>query len=123
MVYLEQVISETLRLCPPLPVVSRAVEEERGVANSPDPDHFDPYRFSAENSVGRQPYSFVPFLGERKMCTGKRYAYMQRKAILSTVLRNYQVLPCGSREEMEKVQFRMSLHIISGFNTKLAAIK
>ncbi|XP_063243620.1 cytochrome P450 4V2-like [Bacillus rossius redtenbacheri] len=143
MVYLEQVINETLRLYPPLPIVSRVVEEEvditgytlpkgtiilmspfitqRDASNFPDPDKFDPDRFSSENSIGRHPYSFIPFLGGRRMCIGKKYAYMQMKTILSAVLRNYRVLPCGSREDMEKVQFRLTLHIIPGLKIKLTA--
>ncbi|XP_063243588.1 cytochrome P450 4V2-like [Bacillus rossius redtenbacheri] len=141
MVYLEQVINETLRLYPPLPIVSRVVEEEvditgytlpkgtivlmspfitqRDASNFPDPDKFDPDRFSSENSIGRHPYSFIPFLGGRRMCIGKKYAYMQMKTILSAVLRNFRVLPCGSREDMEKVEFRLTLHMVTGNNIKL----
>ncbi|XP_063239668.1 cytochrome P450 4C1-like [Bacillus rossius redtenbacheri] len=141
MVYLEQVINETMRLYPPVPFTGREATEEinltkytlpagtyigipislihRNPEYFPDPDKFDPDRFSPENSANRHPFSFIPFLGGRRMCIGKKYAYMQMKIILSTVLRSYEVLPCGSREEMEQLQFKMTLHMVNGCNVKL----
>ncbi|XP_063239800.1 cytochrome P450 4c3-like [Bacillus rossius redtenbacheri] len=145
MVYLEQVINETMRLYPPAPLTGREVTEEikltkytlpagtyiaipvllihRNPEYFPDPNRFYPDRFSPENSANRHPFSFIPFLGGRRMCIGKKYAYMQMKIILSTVLRSYEVLPCGSREEMEQLQFKMTLHMVNGNNVKIVPRK
>ncbi|KAJ8872672.1 hypothetical protein PR048_026283 [Dryococelus australis] len=140
MEYLEQVINETLRLYPPGPLIAREVEEDVSftgytlpagtivvipiylVHRDPkyyhDPEKFDPARFSPENTSSRHPYSFIPFSGGRRSCIAKKYAYMQMKTVLSCVLRNYCILPCSTREEIENVQFKVTLHLINGFKIK-----
>ena len=45
----------------------------------PDPDRYDPTRFSDEASRGRHKFAFVPFGGGAHMCLGLNFAYMQAK--------------------------------------------
>lgn len=95
MVYLDQVFSETLRLNPLTNSVQRssarrynipgteAIVEKgttiiispyaihRDERNYPDPDKFDPERFSADNSEGRHPCAFIPFGAGPRSCIGK----------------------------------------------------
>lgn len=52
----------------------------------PDPDRFDPARFSPEQSKGRHKYAWVPFGGGGHMCLGLHFAYMQAKAFMFELL-------------------------------------
>ena len=45
----------------------------------PDPDVFDPMRFSEENAKGRHKFAFAPYGGGSHMCLGLHFAYMQAK--------------------------------------------
>jgi cytochrome P450 len=101
-----------MRLFPPLPVHYRQVIKEldlghghiipagtniimsaytahRDPRHFPDPEKFDPERFSSQNSVGRHPYAYIPFGIDRRNFVGYLFATMGVKAILSTVLRRY----------------------------------
>lgn len=81
--YLEQCIKETLRLYPSVPLVARKVAEDihcgkhtipcgsnvlifpyathRLTSIYPNPECFDPERFSPEQCEKRHPYAFIPF--------------------------------------------------------------
>jgi cytochrome P450 family 6 len=39
----------------------------------PDPDHFDPERFSKENRRTRHPFTYLPFGEGPKYCIGRHY--------------------------------------------------
>lgn len=52
----------------------------------PNPDAFDPMRFSPEQVRGRHKYAWVPFGGGAHMCLGLHFAYMQAKIFLHHVL-------------------------------------
>jgi len=63
----------------------------------PNPDVFDPMRFSPEGSKGRHKYAWVPFGGGAHMCLGLHFAYMQIKILMWHLLRTHNiVLPKGS---------------------------
>jgi cytochrome P450 len=109
-----QVLKEAMRLFPPVPLHFRQAIKEidlghgriipagtnifvsvynvhRDPKHFPDPETFDPERFSPQNSVGRHPYAYIPFGIGRRMCVGHVFATMEAKTILSTVLRRYRV--------------------------------
>ncbi|XP_063235051.1 cytochrome P450 4C1-like [Bacillus rossius redtenbacheri] len=141
MVYLEQVINETMRLYPILPIMARRVDEDVSVNSYtlpagtiviipiylvhrnpeyfPNPDTFDPDRFSRKNIASRLACSFIPFSYGRKKCLGKSYAYMAMKTMLSVLLRRYEVLECGSREDMECFEFEFFFKFKHGHSIRL----
>ncbi|WP_295847519.1 cytochrome P450 [Tardiphaga sp.] len=55
----------------------------------PDPDRFDPLRFTDEAQRGRHRFAWVPFGGGAHMCIGLHFAYMQAKCFIRHFL--YQV--------------------------------
>ncbi|KAF2900474.1 hypothetical protein ILUMI_05709 [Ignelater luminosus] len=114
MKYLEAVIKETLRLYPSVPIFARNVHEDveydgiilpkdtsltifvyglhRDPAIFPDPERFDPERFTQEKQVGRSPYAYLPFSAGPRNCIGQKFAMLEMKSLLSKVLRNYELL-------------------------------
>src|SRR5690349_464843 len=57
----------------------------------PDPDKFDPMRFSDEASRNRHRFAWVPFGGGAHMCLGLHFAYMQAKTFARHFLQNLDV--------------------------------
>jgi cytochrome P450 len=108
--YLEAVVSETLRLHPAIPDVTRLVKpgftlrgyalaENEGVAVSiplvhsdpelyPQPERFRPERF-LERRFG--PHEFVAFGGGHRRCLGAAFAMFEAKLVLGTMLANYEL--------------------------------
>jgi cytochrome P450 family 6 len=112
--YMEKVINETLRKYPPVPGLNRICTKDYKVPGSnimikkdtkvwipvlglqrdpefyPDPEKFDPERFSEENKNERHPYTFIPFGEGPRVCIGLRFGMMQTKVGLSILLKNYK---------------------------------
>nr|UOV22656.1 cytochrome P450 6a23 [Epicauta chinensis] len=114
MKYMNQVIKETLRKYPPLPFVTRQCVRDyqltpklrinkgthiiipiMGVHNDPelypDPQHFDPERFSDEMVQKRHQYAHIPFGEGPRICIGLRFGMVQTKLGITSLLRNYQI--------------------------------
>jgi cytochrome P450 len=59
----------------------------------PNPEKFDPERFSAENKGNILTGSFIPFgLGPR-MCLGKNFIRMEGRCFLANMVRSFRILP------------------------------
>ncbi|GLH16741.1 Cytochrome P450 4c3, partial [Gryllus bimaculatus] len=138
MKYLEYVIKETLRLFPSVPLFVRELDEDvkiegvNFVAGTavllapiimhkhpqyfPNPEKFDPERFTPENVRGRHPYAYVPFSAGPRNCIGQKFAMMEMKAAVSKILRNYK-LSSGGRENVYSVE--MILRTVGGTHIKL----
>jgi cytochrome P450 len=57
----------------------------------PDPDKFDPMRFTDEAQRNRHRFAWVPFGGGAHMCLGLHFAYMQAKCFARHFLQNLSV--------------------------------
>ncbi|XP_049535222.1 probable cytochrome P450 4d14 [Anopheles darlingi] len=117
--YLDLVIKETLRITPSVPIIGRrsagdmtidGVPVPKGMEfviliyalhNDPEfypePERFDPERFSEEAQAARPPYSYIPFSVGARNCIGQRYAMLEIKTVLVKVLANYRLLPCEDK--------------------------
>ncbi|XP_061684889.1 cytochrome P450 4V2 [Syngnathoides biaculeatus] len=120
--YLECVIKEALRLYPSVPFFGRSLCEDININGFkvpkeasaivltyslhrdprffPEPEEFRPERFLPENSVGRPPYAYIPFSAGLRNCIGQRFAIMEEKVVLSSILRQFNVKAEQSREEL-----------------------
>jgi len=109
LIYLDQVIKETLRLYPPIHVSNRRVMEDiefhgyripaggrlmfsiylthHDKKNWQDPERFDPQRFAP--GIKYPPYVFVPFGGGPRNCIGASFAQDEAKVILAWLLQHY----------------------------------
>ncbi|MDO8399412.1 MAG: cytochrome P450 [Bradyrhizobium sp.] len=109
----EMALKEALRLKPPVPSMPRravrdftfkgyAIPAGTGVGVNtlfthhmpeiwPDPDTFDPMRFTEEAQRGRHRFAWVPFGGGAHMCIGLHFAYMQAKCFARHFLQNLEV--------------------------------
>jgi len=109
----KQVIDESMRLRPPFYLGSRmAVGEDviGGVKITPgsvivaatyamhrhpevwpNPEGFDPERFTPEASKDRHPLAFMPFGAGPKKCIGMNFATMEMQLVLPMVLQRFQL--------------------------------
>ncbi|XP_011705723.1 PREDICTED: cytochrome P450 9e2-like, partial [Wasmannia auropunctata] len=118
MTYMDMVISEALRKYPPQFVTDRLCVKRYELPPSqpgrknvivepndavlfpvygihhdpkyfPNPNKFDPERFSEENKDNILPYTYLPFgLGPR-MCIGNRFALMETKILIAHLLQKF----------------------------------
>ncbi|XP_072748024.1 cytochrome P450 9e2-like [Anoplolepis gracilipes] len=118
MIYMDMVISETLRKYPPVTLTDRLCTKSYELPPSqsgyksvivepgnviwfpvyalhrdpkyfPNPDKFDPERFSKENKDNIVPYTYLPFGHGPRKCIGDRFALMETKILLAHLLQKF----------------------------------
>jgi cytochrome P450 len=120
----EMAFKEALRIKPPVPSMPRRAVRDfsfKGFAVPggtlisfnplfthhmaeiwPEPDRFDPLRFTEDAQRNRHRFAWVPFGGGAHMCLGLHFAYMQAKCFARHFLQNIEVsLPPGYRADWQ----------------------
>jgi cytochrome P450 len=113
--YTERVLCESMRLYPPTwRLVRRAVRDfpvggyvvpagslvvvsqyvmHRDPRFFPDPERFDPERWTPEARAARPQFSYFPFGGGPRRCVGESFAMTEGVLLLSTLARRWRVRP------------------------------
>jgi cytochrome P450 len=122
--YTLQVIEEVLRLYPPAWIMEREALEDDVIMGHriakgslvivspyvthrlprlwPNPEGFDPSRFSAKNKEGRDKHAYIPFGGGPRTCIGNAFALMEMQVILPMLVQRFRLeLEAGYRLDLE----------------------
>ena len=111
--YASMVFQETMRLYPPVKVFIRQAREADTIGGFhiptgslivispyithrhpdlwPDPEHFDPQRFSPEQAEHRSRYAYIPFSAGPRICLGDNFALLEASIVLTMVTRRYRL--------------------------------
>ncbi|CAL1296477.1 unnamed protein product [Larinioides sclopetarius] len=111
--YMNCVLKESGRIYPTVPSFARHVPEDTKICGYtvpkdttcfivtyllhrdeevfPDPEKFDPDRFSVENRVNIPEFAYIPFSGGARNCIGYKFAEMELGTLICSILRNFTV--------------------------------
>lgn len=80
----------------------------------PNPDKFDPERFSPENKPKIDPLSFLPFGEGPRSCIGLRFGMLQMKLGLAVMLQQFQFDICDQTKIPLEIDNVSLLHVPKG---------
>jgi cytochrome P450 len=128
--YTEMVFAESLRLYPPAWAIGRAVKSSTRIFNYevpkgticlmspyvmhrnpkyfPEPERFDPERFTPEARQNRPRFAYFPFGGGPRVCIGERFAWMEGVLLLATIaqLWRFSLFPNQTIEPHPQITLR-----------------
>ena len=134
------VLKESMRIHAPAPAVSRHLNEDfqmggfllpkgtnvfpsplaalhRDKNVFPDPEKFDPLRFTTDEQAERDPFAFLPFSAGPRSCIGQKFAQLKEKIIVTNILRRYQIETLGKRGDFQQ-DLGIALDLVTPINIK-----
>lgn len=126
--YTEMVLAESMRLFPPAWGIGRYALEDvqigewhvpkrglvlvsqwvthRDARFWPDPDRFDPHRFTAEAKASRPKFAYFPFGGGSRVCIGESFAWMEGVLLLATIAQRWRFEAKGEVDPVALITLR-----------------
>lgn len=124
--YTEMVVAEAMRLYPPAWIIGRRALNDYRIngyhvpARSillmsqfithhdarwfPEPDRFDPLRWTPEAKEARPKFSYYPFGGGNRVCIGEQFAWMEGVLVLATLAQRWRLrLVAGHPVELQPI--------------------
>ncbi|CAG5123575.1 unnamed protein product [Candidula unifasciata] len=114
--YMDMCINESMRMFPPGFLIDRVCTEDTVIQGIPipkdmvitfpiyaihhdpdiwpEPENFQPERFSSENKESRHPFAFLPFGNGPRNCIGMRLALLELKVTIAHILKAFTPIPC-----------------------------
>ncbi|KAM9650210.1 thromboxane-A synthase isoform 1-T1 [Trichechus inunguis] len=139
--YLDMVIAETLRLYPPAFRFTRESAKDcellgqripagavlemavgalhRDPEYWPQPEAFDPERFTAEARRRRRPFTYLPFGAGPRSCLGVRLGLLEVKLTLLRVLRKFRFQACAETQVPLQLESKSALAPKNGVYIKI----
>jgi cytochrome P450 len=122
--YTRMVLSESMRLYPPAYAIGRMALEDYEVGGVviprgclavvsplvtqrdarwfPEPERFDPERWTPQAQAARPKFSYFPFGGGTRMCIGDQFAWTEGMLLLATLAQRWRAeLSAGQRVAMK----------------------
>ncbi|KAJ8735115.1 hypothetical protein PYW08_014365 [Mythimna loreyi] len=138
--YLDKILNETMRKYPPIGIIQRLCSKDTVLPSGvkiakgnivlipvfalhrdkkyyPNPDVFDPERFSSENDLksifndfgendlNTNNYVYLPFGAGNRLCFGYRFARLQMKVGLAQILRHFTLVEQNVTPKFERSPF------------------
>ena len=122
LVLVQQVLKESMRLYPPVPLMTRQAIADARLGPHPipagtsivmsiyaihrhrarwiDPDAFDPERFAAAREAQIPRYQYMPFGAGPRICIGMAFAMLEATAMLATLLQRARFAPVEGHEPL-----------------------
>lgn len=124
--YTEMVFAESMRMYPPAWIIGRRALNDYRIngyhiparsiilmsqyvmhhnsAYFPDPDRFDPERWTPEAREARPKFSYFPFGGGPRLCIGEHFAWMEGVLVMATLAQKWRMrLVSGHPVEMQPI--------------------
>jgi cytochrome P450 family 4 subfamily V len=120
--YMECFIKESLRLYPAVIWYGRTTSEDckigkydipagvdillnlyvlhRDPKHFPDPEKFDPGRWTSDETIARHPFCYLPFSAGLRNCIGQKFAMLEMKIVLCHLLRRFEIRGSFTREDI-----------------------
>jgi cytochrome P450 len=117
--YTRMVIAESMRLYPPAWAVGREASRDVSIGGyvlpkgavillsqwvthrdarwHPDPERFDPMRWTDEARSARPRWTYFPFGGGSRQCIGESFAWMEAILVLATIAQSWRVELCEQK--------------------------